>query len=235
VNAGPLRAPTLGETLWREAMTGREALRLPLAAPRLQRSPRGHRRPVVLVPGLGATDASLLALRTHLRRLGHDARSAELGRMTRDVVTNAMALADLVRRIGREQDDTVALVGQSIGGVLSREVARQLPGLVRRVITFGTPVVGGPEFTATFRGYTPEQRDLVRRVVADRQRTRITVPITAMWSRNDGIVAPAACIDRLNDVEHVEVTSSHLGMGFDPDVWLVIADRLALDGARSRP
>ena len=232
MTAGPLRAPTLGETLLREALTGREAVRLPLAAHRLQRSPRGHGRPVVLVPGLGATDASLLALRTHLRRLGHDARAADLGRMTRDVVRNATALAELIRTVARERQDTVALVGQSIGGVLSREVARQAPSLVRRVVTFGTPVVGGPEFTATFRGYTYHERDLIRRVVAERQRTRITVPVTAMWSRNDGIVAPAACIDPHNDVEHVEVTSSHLGMGFDPDVWLVVADRLARDGAR---
>jgi hypothetical protein len=33
-------------------------------------------------------------------------------------------------------------------------------------------------------------------------------------------------------VENVEVTSSHLGMGFDPDVWRIVARRLALDGDR---
>ncbi len=27
-------------------------------------------------------------------------------------------------------------------------------------------------------------------------------------------------------VEHVEVSSTHLGMGIDPDVWRIIADRL---------
>jgi hypothetical protein len=55
--------------------------------------------------------------------------------------------------------------------------------------------------------------------------------VTAIWSANDGIVSPAACIDRRHPhVENVEVTSSHLGMGFDPDVWRVVATRLALDG-----
>jgi pimeloyl-ACP methyl ester carboxylesterase len=233
VTGADLRPPTLSETLWREALTGREALRLPLAAPRLQRSPRGHGRPVVLVPGLGATDASLAALRHHLRRLRHDARAAELGRMTHDVAGNARRLLDHVVRIADATGDTVALVGQSIGGVLSREVARQAPGAVRRVITFGTPVVGGPEYTATGRRYSDEERARIRRVIAERRRTPIRVPVTAMWSRNDGIVSPAACIDRSDPtIEHVEVTSSHLGMGFDPDVWLVVADRLARDGAR---
>ena len=55
--------------------------------------------------------------------------------------------------------------------------------------------------------------------------------MTAIWSANDGIVSPAACIDRRHVMtENVEVTSSHLGMGFDPDVWGVVARRLALDG-----
>jgi extradiol dioxygenase family protein len=57
------------------------------------------------------------------------------------------------------------------------------------------------------------------------------VPVTAIWSANDGIVSPAASIDRNGTVENVEVTSSHLGMGFDPDVWRIVARRLALDGS----
>jgi pimeloyl-ACP methyl ester carboxylesterase len=187
----------------------------------------------VLVPGLGATDASLAALRHHLRRLRHDARPADLGRMTHDVVANARRLREHVARLADETGDSVALVGQSIGGVLSREVARHAPELVRRVITFGTPVLGGPEYTATGRRYSAEERARIRQVIAERRRTPIRVPVTAMWSRNDGIVSPAACVDGDDPgIEHVEVTSSHLGMGFDPDVWLVVADRLARDGAR---
>ena len=39
-----------------------------------------------------------------------------------------------------------------------------------------------------------------------------------------------ACIDRSTPgVEHVEVSSTHLGMGVDPDVWAVVADRLSRD------
>ena len=29
------------------------------------------------------------------------------------------------------------------------------------------------------------------------------------------------------EVEHIEVASTHLGLGIDPDVWRIIADRLA--------
>jgi pimeloyl-ACP methyl ester carboxylesterase len=229
----PLRAPTWSETLVRESLGARELLRLPLAAARLGRSPRGSGLPVVLVPGLAATDASLAPLRAHLRRLGHDARPADLGRITADVASTALQLLARVRDIADATGTPVALVGQSIGGVLAREVARHDRTLVRRVITFGTPVVGGPEYTATRRQYGERERARIRAVVADRARQPIGVPITALWSRNDGVVAPGACIDpSAGEVEHVEVRSSHLGMGLDPDVWAVVATRLALDVPR---
>ena len=63
-----------------------------------------------------------------------------------------------------------------------------------------------------------------------RQRTSppLQVPVTAIFSRRDGVVAWQACIDQINQsVEHVEVTSSHLGLGFDPRVYSLIARRLA--------
>ena len=42
------------------------------------------------------------------------------------------------------------------------------------------------------------------------------------------MVSWPACIDRWTpDVRHVEVTSTHLGLGIDPDVWRVVAEQLA--------
>lgn len=203
----PLVAPTWSQTIARESTGGRELIRLPLRSAALARAPRGDGRPVVLVPGLGATDASLAPLRRYLVRLGHDARTADLGRIRLDVAATVPRLVAHLRRIRAETGEPVALVGQSLGGVLSRQAARREPGLVRRIVTFGTPVIGG-------RSVPP-----------------VGVPVTAMWSRNDGIVTGAACVDPRGDrpgtdVENVEVSSSHLGMGLDPDVWLTVADRL---------
>ena len=222
------RAPTIAETLAREALTGRELFRLPMRAPWLARAPRGDGGPVLLLPGLAATDASLVPLRNYLGRLGHDARSLGLGRIGPNVAHTVPLVIERIRAIRDECGRKVALVGQSIGGVLARESTRQDPTLVRRIVTFGTPVTGGPEFTATRTAYTPEQRRRIQDVIDARNRVPIGVPITAIWSKNDGIVAPAACIDRVQaGVEHVEVSSSHLGMGLDPDVWTIVAKRLA--------
>ena len=214
----PPRAPTLAETLAREARAGRELFRLPMHAAGLRRLPRGSGRPVVLLPGLAASDVSLVALLRFLRGLGHDAQPLGLGRITSDVAGTVPRVLGRIRQVAG--GDTVALVGQSLGGVLAREAARQAPHLVRRIITFGSPVVGGSEYTATRNRYTAAERDEMRRRSDERSRIPLPVPVTAIWSANDGIVSPAASIDLRNgkfgNVENVEVTSSHLGMGFDP-------------------
>jgi alpha-beta hydrolase superfamily lysophospholipase len=226
----PNRAPTLAETLAREARAGRELFRLPLHAAGLRRMPRGSGRPVVLLPGLAASDVSLVALLRFLRRIGHDARPLGLGRITSDVRGTVPKVLERIRAVAAG-GDTVALVGQSLGGVLAREAARQEPHLVRRIVTLGSPVIGGSDYTATRNRYTAQERDAMRRRSEERSRIPLPIPVTAIWSANDGIVSPAASIDRRSDtVENVEVTSSHLGMGFDPDVWRVVAQRLALDG-----
>ncbi len=223
----PTQPPPVSRAL-RELATAREAVRLPLATLRLQRAPRGSGGPVLMVPGLGATDESLLPLRIYLRRLGHDARAAKLGRVTDDVAGQYLRVVERVERIATSTGRQVALVGWSIGGVLAREAARDVPNTVSRVITFGTPAMGGPRHSVVARRYDAATLRAIGALSDARNVTPIRVPITAIWSRNDGIVEPAACIDRRSpDVENIEVTSTHFGMGIDPDVWHVIAERLA--------
>ena len=212
---GELRAP-------------REAVRLAIKTPSLVRSPRGDGAPVVVVPGFGATDASMGALRSFLRRMGHDSRPAGLGRIDDDVDGQRIRLGETVEDLHRGTNRLVDLVGWSLGGVLAREAARDLPDAVRRVVTFGTPVEGGPSYTSLAHRYSEDDLQAVRDMIAERNRVPLRTPVTAIWSRRDGVVSPRSCIDDLTPgVEHVQVSSTHLGMGFDPDVWSVIADRLA--------
>jgi pimeloyl-ACP methyl ester carboxylesterase len=125
----------------------------------------------------------------------------------------------------------VALVGWSHGGVIARELARQAPEAVARVITFGTPVVGGAKYTAVaplFRERGLDLDRLEREIAARNAAHPILVPITAIYSCEDAVVAWQACLDPDNpDVEHVEVGGSHAGLGINPDVFGLVADRLA--------
>ena len=183
---------------------------------------------MVLVPGLGGPDSSMAPLRRFLRAAGHDARSSGLGVSGPDVEAQAWRVIDRVERLARRSEDQVALVGWSIGGVISREVARERPDLVRRVVTFGSPAVGGPTHTAVGRWFGRERLEEISAAAEQRASTPIRVPLTAIRSRRDGVVAAPACIDDTTPgAENLLVTSTHLGMGLDPDVWRIVADRLA--------
>ena len=94
----------------------------------------------------------------------------------------------------------------------------------------GTPIVGGPKYTRVGEGYRRRGVDLdaIEAQVRARYAVPLRVPVTAIYSRGDGIVAWRACIDHFSpDVEHVEVGTTHLGLGFSADVYRVIAERLA--------
>lgn len=212
-----------------ELTSGLAAVRIPGALPRLLAAPRGDGHTVVDIPGWKAPELSGAPLRAYLRFLGYDARGWGFGTNTGDPRRDVERLARRIVELADESGSAVSLVGWSLGGVIAREVARQHPEAVRRVITYGTPVVGGPRFTAVARAYdagaSTAAEAVARRLDAE---SPIQVPLTVVYTRRDGIVAWEACIDRSSpDAEHVEVASTHIGMGVDPDVWGVVAARLA--------
>jgi pimeloyl-ACP methyl ester carboxylesterase len=225
----PLAPPPSSRAL-REAFGVLELPRLLLRAPHLARQPRGNGEPVVVLPGYGAGDASTLMLRSYLRLLGYDARGWMLGRNTGDVRRLLPRVLANVATVARESKTAVRLVGWSLGGYIAREAARERPDLVDRVITFGSPVVGGPKYTLAAHAYRRRGFDLdaIEAAIHARNDTPLTTPVTAIYSRNDGIVAWQACIDRhCATVEHVEVSATHLGFGFSPEVYEIVAQRLA--------
>lgn len=208
----------------------REPARLLLASPRmagpLRRRSATETRRVMTIPGFGATDRSMQPLRTFLRCIGHEAIAWRQGRNNGEVqemVDDTIVRVDALTADGGPID----LIGWSLGGVVAREVARDRPDAIRSVITYGTPVIGGPRYTASAKSFGAERIADIEVRILEREQVPITVPVTAIYSKNDGIVDWPACIDPYpNNVEAIEVSSSHVGMGIDPDVWEIIARRL---------
>lgn len=204
--------------------------RLIVRTPSLLTQPRGGGQPVIDLPGWKAPEASNVLMRSWLRRLGYDARPWGLGTNQGNVERDAELLIQRLRTSGGAP---VALIGWSLGGTIAREVARAVPERVSRVITYGSPVVGGPTHTLGATAYGAEEcarvEALVQQLDVD---DPVRVPITALYTKRDGVVDWRACVDRYSpDVTHVEVGSTHLGLGIDPDVWITIARDLASDAA----
>ena len=58
--------------------------------------------------------------------------------------------------------------------------------------------------------------------------TPLPVPATAIYSKGDGIVDWRVCMENEGThSENIEVHSSHCGMGFNPAIFYILADRLA--------
>ena len=217
--------------VFREARGLMELPRLLLRLPRLACQSRGAGAPVLILPGYGTGDGSTTILKGYLRLLGYRARGWGLGRNKGQLVDLLPRVLKRVASFSRRSEQKVALIGWSFGGYLARELARERPELIRQVITLGTPVVGGPKYTSVAAIYRSRGMDLDA-IAAEVERRNLSsslqVPVTAIYSRADAIVAWQACIDRQTpDVEHVEVSTTHLGLGFSPEVFQIIAQRLA--------
>jgi pimeloyl-ACP methyl ester carboxylesterase len=202
------------------------------AWPLLQRAPRGDGHGVLVFPGLAASDPSTLPLRGYLASLGYATQGWSQGfnfGPREGVLENARRqLEEAYRRSGR----AVSLVGWSLGGVYARELAKQMPGKVRCVVTLGTPFAGPPKSTNAWRVYElATGNDIEAEHARHDLHVAPPVPTTSIYSRSDGIVAwrgsvqdPAFGHER---VENIEVVSSHIGMGVHPSAWWAVADRLA--------
>ena len=171
------------------------------AGPLLALSPRGDGHAVLVLPGLGGGDLSTAPLRWLLDRLGYHTYGWGLGTnggFGRHITDGLDQLLAAKLETGQ-----VSLVGWSLGGVHAIDLARRRPDAVRSIITLGSPLAG--------RRHPPPD-----------------IPTTSVYSRTDAIVPwNASLLPSRSLHENVEVRGSHLGLGHNPAVAIVIADRLA--------
>src|SRR6202165_162377 len=201
------------------------------ALPLLSLAPRGDGHPVLVLPGLVASDTSTRPLRSFLKNRGYAVSGWRQGRNLglHDGVQRAMV--DLVHELSDSSGRKISMVGWSLGGVYARQLAKMMPDRVRSVITLGSPFAGNPRATNAWRVY-----EMASGRRADAEDGRFggslagtpPVPTTAIFSRTDGICAWQGCMEKTSATsESIEVESSHCGMGHHPAVVYAVADRPA--------
>ncbi len=208
-----------------------------LTFPLLQHAPRGDGHPVFVLPGFMASGRSTIPLRLFLRSRGYATYDWGQGRnygrgldLRKGVTRDANSYREIVR-LQAKYGKKVSLIGWSLGGVYARELARLAPESVRSVITLGSPFNENPHAN----NISPLFERISRKRIQDFDRELLEqasepppVPTTSIYSRTDGVVAWECCIERLEgETENIAVAASHTGLGLNPLVHWVIADRLA--------
>jgi pimeloyl-ACP methyl ester carboxylesterase len=203
--------------------------------PFLRRLPRGDGHPVLVLPGLAASDRSTKPLRSFLKDRGYDAYAWGLGRnlgLREGILDGMLARVD---EIYEKHGRTVSLVGWSLGGIFARELAKLRPEKVRAVITLGSPHSGDPKATNAWRFYELAAGHSIEEPPIDTMLHKAPpVPTTSVYTKTDGVVAwqnchqskPVCEVKALQN-ENIVVTASHCGLGVNPSVLYIVADRLS--------
>jgi pimeloyl-ACP methyl ester carboxylesterase len=224
------------------AARGLSESRLPVEAASLLTSPllrdpslpRGHGASVLVVPGFGFGDASVLPMHAVLRHVGYrTVRSgivANVGCSDRTVD----ALARVAEQEAERAGGRIQVVGQSRGGMLARGLGARRPDLVARAVNLGgplndefafyeipSPLVSAIYASHRFRSELPDPRCLRQDcpcpyMQAVRRPMPAEVELVSVYSVSDGVIDWRSCV--VPGARNVAVESSHLGMGVDPRV-----------------
>lgn len=210
------------------------------AAPLLRRLPEGDGHPVLVLPGFTAGDRSTGPLRDTLRGLGYYTHGWRLGQNLGPTPKVVDGLLERLNAAHAREGQKVSLVGWSLGGIFARELAHELPDLIRQVITLGSPFrMTGPSRSPTSALYArlgPLHARDRRERVPESDRPPLEVPATAIYTRTDGVVRWWQCLESDGPMrENIRVLGSHSGLGFNPAVLYAVADRLALPVGGWRP
>ena len=179
-------------------------------------------------------------MRRYLRHLGYRAEAWGLGRNlgVRTVGPDAEKLLARVRSFAEEAQQPVTLIGISLGGMLARLAAHRLPQHVREVITIASPYAGDPRSTKVWRAYELLSGERLSSQAARGRLAEIAsplpVPVTAIWSPNDGLVNGLACHAPAEaGLRAIEIPGSHMGVQLRPRVMRAVANILA--ASREQP
>lgn len=187
---------------------------------------------IVTVPGLMGADGSTAIIRKYLRSLGYTCYGWDQGRNLGLHVNVEEKFEEYLEELVEVHQRPISLIGHSLGGLYSREMAKRRPDLINNVITLGSPF-NHPDFYAHAAIRVLYEILNGEASVSDYeliQQLKIppTCPTHCLYSKKDGVVHWNSCLQENPPphVENVEVLGSHMGMGHNALILYMIGERL---------
>ncbi len=174
----------------------------------------GEGQPVLVFPGILSSDSATALLRRTLDASGYRAYTSELGFITGITPATMARAVERLAEVAEAEQRKIALVGWSLGGLYARVLAQRHPELVELVMTLGTPFSGDRRANNAWRLYEAINDHTVDAPpVPDDPAVKPPVKTIALWSRKDGVLAPAAArgLPHERDAE-IEVPFRHFAL-----------------------
>src|SRR3954453_8458576 len=231
--------------LWRESRLGLEAAALFRSRVfKGEGVEDGGGQPVMLIPGFLAGDDSLGLMTQWLRRTGHHTKSAGIRSNVDCSSASVERLAERLDCLAETSGQRVAIIGQSRGGTLAKVLAVRYPELVSGIVTLGSPQLDpfdihplvrvqvyavGTLGTLGMKGFF--KHGCKNGACCESFWEQLAGPMPdrvgylSVYSKSDGIVRWRACLDP--ESEHLEITTSHVGMAANPRAFRAVAGALA--------
>ena len=203
----------------------------------VKKAPRGDGHPVLVVPSFLRSDRHTAPLRRFLSGCGYVAYGWKLGVNLGPTAAALDGVERLLNEIYARHGRKVSLIGHSLGGVMARELAKKHPDKVRQLILVTSPVrlptasPLEPVYKLLSRWHSLDANASIEHL-----NRPPSVPVTAIFTRNDGIVAWQSCLEIAGPQrESIAVRGSHGTMVRNKIAWRIIADRLAQAEGSWRP
>ena len=199
---------------------------------RINAKPTKNGQPVLVIPGFMASGASTKSIRYLVENLGYEPYDWACGRNYGEV-EKVQQVSNLIDQIYAKKQQKITLIGWSLGGVFARVLAKEHPTKIDQVITLASPFASltAPNnaswlFSLITGG--KKVKDAAQQWLDDLAEPP-TIPTTAVYTKQDGIVPWAACMNPITNKEHrnIEVNGAHIGLGYNPEVFQIIEKALS--------
>lgn len=238
--------------IWREGLAGVDWMRLRASGVYYGIGvPKGNGAAVIVVPGFMGTDSYLIEMHRWLKRIGYTPYMSRIGH---NADCPNVLLGHLLETVKRAFNDTgrkVHLVGHSLGGVFSRNLAVHHPDMVQSVASLGSPIRGvrvhpwvlgmSEQVRGRIHRKSPKKPRELRPKSIDCYTADCACGFTCTWrgeftsdvdqlviyTKTDGIVDWE--MTRTGNPEwDVEVSGTHCGLAWNPEVYRALARHLHL-------
>jgi len=147
---------------------------------------------VLVLPAMLTGDGATRPLRSFLQRCGYRVFGWDLGINWGPTPRLLDGSRQRLEVLAAMEARPISLIGVSLGGLMARDLAHRFPHCVRQVATLGSPFR-----LPTASPLEPLVRVLARHYSADIDFRRLAAPLPmrsiALYSREDGLVAPQTC------------------------------------------